>query len=606
MANAIVVAIASAAAVLLVRPVAADDQFVNASACIDISSTAACAPWTNFVTDLQFPSMINLFAYLGSGVVDAASFDANIYALNYTSAWPKSYGCPNLTVSGAGGAFPVRFAETYACASTIANAVLGSTALGTCITTSQANKLPSMCKETCQTYLKSFATLRSNSAICSSGTGVDALQTAAYDSENSTIADICQGLPSAGSSTSGGSTCISYTLRDFASCGFGNTTAGLKAAQSYCDGLTTKDTCCSYLGQSAAAVDRVLGYGGASGVTSSGTAAATPVLIGTLVGALVVVMAGGAAAFFFYRKKRNNENFGRGGFSDGTEPGTYPLENKGIVVGQNSRLSFIAVPKRAAPAGPGGYAPSGLSQSSGAGPSSLPRKLGPVAGADTLPKQSLARKLGPNASQLSTAHRPWSTQPQESTVASRKCTEPRKTIQRQMVGEKQTTKTGNAPPTKSLEDISNADKVRRGRLKSIQENVANTPPDSFPITIEELGKICNFDRRTNPSQVELLNNQYGGVEGVACLLKSDIHTGLRRAEDGIAPAKEKKPKGKVAPQPELDGSAAEHEKESLAADAAIRLKLFGKNLIPPPRSATIFEIVWDTIKEDPIVKILLV
>jgi Ca2+-transporting ATPase len=42
------------------------------------------------------------------------------------------------------------------------------------------------------------------------------------------------------------------------------------------------------------------------------------------------------------------------------------------------------------------------------------------------------------------------------------------------------------------------------------------------------------------------------------------------------------------------------------ADLAQRQNAFGQNIIPPPESATILEIVWETILDDPIIKILIV
>jgi hypothetical protein len=42
-----------------------------------------------------------------------------------------------------------------------------------------------------------------------------------------------------------------------------------------------------------------------------------------------------------------------------------------------------------------------------------------------------------------------------------------------------------------------------------------------------------------------------------------------------------------------------------AMDGQERCDIFGENIIPPPRSASILEIVWETIVDDPILKILI-
>lgn len=142
---------------------------------------------------------------------------------------------------------------------------------------------------------------------------------------------------------------------------------------------------------------------------------------------------------------------------------------------------------------------------------------------------------------------------------------------------------------------------RINRLAAIKEAQAHAPEDTFGVTIEELAKVCNFDKRTSPHQLEMLRSLYGGVDGIACLLRTDLETGLKVAKPDAADQNKKKRK-KVSP----DSSESANNASMEAADKDLRIETFGQNLIPPPRSETILEIVWGTIKEDPILKILLI
>ena len=52
----------------------------------------------------------------------------------------------------------------------------------------------------------------------------------------------------------------------------------------------------------------------------------------------------------------------------------------------------------------------------------------------------------------------------------------------------------------------------------------------FGLDATELTIICNFDERNNPDLLNKLG-QYGGVDGIASLLKSDTVTGLTSRPD---------------------------------------------------------------------------
>ncbi|KAJ3321340.1 Calcium-transporting ATPase 10, plasma membrane-type [Boothiomyces sp. JEL0866] len=115
---------------------------------------------------------------------------------------------------------------------------------------------------------------------------------------------------------------------------------------------------------------------------------------------------------------------------------------------------------------------------------------------------------------------------------------------------------------------------------------------SYELRIEELGEIVCFDRRTDPQLVEVLLDTYDGVQGIANRLKSNIEKGipLKYTHTHNMPTKYGQDVGQ----------------DMTVIDQEDRKEVFGENIIPPPRSLTILEIVWDTIVEDPILKILIV
>jgi P-type Ca2+ transporter type 2C len=112
--------------------------------------------------------------------------------------------------------------------------------------------------------------------------------------------------------------------------------------------------------------------------------------------------------------------------------------------------------------------------------------------------------------------------------------------------------------------------------------------NSIDITTDELGDLVNFDKRNESSLMQLLNEKYGGLVGLARRLKTDLQNGipLKFTQDQTSP-KELGP-------------------NMTAIDYLDRKTQFGENIIPPPRSANILEILWDTIRFDPILQILII
>ncbi|KAI8899377.1 hypothetical protein BC833DRAFT_524800 [Globomyces pollinis-pini] len=115
---------------------------------------------------------------------------------------------------------------------------------------------------------------------------------------------------------------------------------------------------------------------------------------------------------------------------------------------------------------------------------------------------------------------------------------------------------------------------------------------NFDLTVDELGEIVNFDRRTDAMCVEMLYETYDGPAGLARRLKSDVVNGipLKYTNHHTMPIK---------------SSAAKNGQNMTCIDQEERRESFGENIIPPPRSPSILEIVVGTIKEDPILKILI-
>ncbi|KAJ3010188.1 Calcium-transporting ATPase 10, plasma membrane-type [Thoreauomyces humboldtii] len=163
-------------------------------------------------------------------------------------------------------------------------------------------------------------------------------------------------------------------------------------------------------------------------------------------------------------------------------------------------------------------------------------------------------------------------------------------------------------------------KTEQGRMdavhQSIRSRMAELDEDEFGVTPEDLGRVCNFDNRSSPSLLQTLAAEFGGVEGLALCLRVDLESGLVRVHDEEAtvdPAKQSK-SAKVRKQqvaPEIDDGTSNPlplppKVNMTAVDHDARQEVFGSNMIPPPRSDTIFEMVWETIKEDPIIKVLIV
>ncbi|KAI8908577.1 hypothetical protein EDD86DRAFT_227293 [Gorgonomyces haynaldii] len=116
----------------------------------------------------------------------------------------------------------------------------------------------------------------------------------------------------------------------------------------------------------------------------------------------------------------------------------------------------------------------------------------------------------------------------------------------------------------------------------------------YRLTVNDLEDICSFDKRNESSQIDILNGTYQGVQGVAGMLQSDAKNGL--------PLK--------APQGRTEVKKGQKNKpvvrDSRISDEEERRDAFGENIIPPPPSETILQLIVGTIMDDPILKVLIV
>ncbi|KAJ3116293.1 hypothetical protein HDU96_009949 [Phlyctochytrium bullatum] len=318
------------------------------STCISLAGTTTCPQWAQSIQKLKVASALPYIPYVATSAVptinDTAAFDAAMQSLPLTVFWGQRMGCPGLaTPPQDSRSYPLRFAETFTCGTTLSNVVKGSpgTSGSDCVESTKVFALPAICRETCQGFLDSFNAALGDGSVCSQSP--TAAQKRDREVYAKVISNVCQGLRAATDAVPvGSSKCVESTFRDFVSCGFGNTTAGLTAATEYCK--RSSDRCCSYLGQDSAAANRMVGnvYGSGARSPSGDTSAAT--ISGTLIGGLLVVAAGGALAYFLHKRRRNDNRtiglgLGKGGFGNS---GSIGLDGtKGKIVGAKSRLSFV-------------------------------------------------------------------------------------------------------------------------------------------------------------------------------------------------------------------------------------------------------------------------
>lgn len=142
---------------------------------------------------------------------------------------------------------------------------------------------------------------------------------------------------------------------------------------------------------------------------------------------------------------------------------------------------------------------------------------------------------------------------------------------------------------------------------SIAVATTTSKPSDYGLTVDDLKRIVNFDQRTSADLLRLLNEEFGGAEGVARLLKSDVLQGLEvdKSHEAGRFSLQNRAGSRVSIKSISEGKDDKGPK-NLPLDFEKRQVVFGRNLIDPPPSPTIFELVLENIKEDTIVQVLLV
>ncbi|KAI8807299.1 hypothetical protein BJ742DRAFT_320267 [Cladochytrium replicatum] len=147
----------------------------------------------------------------------------------------------------------------------------------------------------------------------------------------------------------------------------------------------------------------------------------------------------------------------------------------------------------------------------------------------------------------------------------------------------------------------------------------------FGTTAQLLSELVSFENRNNPMQVGLLNSQdQGGVEGLAYMVRTDLANGLTSRpkeledQDGSeGGAGLRRRFGKAVETIKMGFGGKEKVEEAgesllnLAAkmepiDFAVRVTVYGRNMVALPPTMPIYMIVWDKIKDDAIIKVLVV
>lgn len=153
-------------------------------------------------------------------------------------------------------------------------------------------------------------------------------------------------------------------------------------------------------------------------------------------------------------------------------------------------------------------------------------------------------------------------------------------------------------------------------LARIQQTVAALPLDQYGLTADDLAEICSFDNRNEPQQVTVLDRVYGGAMGIAYNLRCHPQDGLKRADltDVNSYHYESFKKGTHGSQAMLNDTEFKSKQDltvssavsMMAEDAVARENAFGRNVIPPPPTDSIFQMIVGQVKEDIILQVLLV
>ncbi|KAI9003445.1 hypothetical protein DFJ74DRAFT_438222 [Hyaloraphidium curvatum] len=138
---------------------------------------------------------------------------------------------------------------------------------------------------------------------------------------------------------------------------------------------------------------------------------------------------------------------------------------------------------------------------------------------------------------------------------------------------------------------------------------ASHAADVFALSTADLSKIIDFDSRGDADYVQrVFHAEAGGQAGLAQALRTDFDRGL----DCFAPGEA----GAAVPQAAARsgflgglfgaGTASESSQALQPRDAAERVRLYGINKVEVPPRPSLLKLIWDFIKTDVIVQVLLV
>ncbi|KAI8831402.1 hypothetical protein BC829DRAFT_449378 [Chytridium lagenaria] len=345
--------------------------------CIYLNGTTACPQWAQSIQPLQISSLVTYLPFLSpqgspSLTTGVQAFDSLILSLPLTTLWGRRMGCPLIATPPTDTtSYPLRFAESFTCGSVVSNAVKG----GVCVDSEKVGKLPSLCRETCTAFLESLErTLRE----CGNPSATERKEREVY---LGMVGSVCEGLRSVSEPIPvGSSKCVES---------FGNSTAGITSARTYC-ASNPSQSCCSYLSSDAATANRIVGniYGSGARTVQDNP----PLIISTvLIGGLLFVTLASFLSYRFYRRRNDDDAASRAAKSGFGSAGSLGIDGtKGLVLGARSRLSFVRkveIPDHPLAPLPGGStqrkpAPQRNPSMRDPNQNSLSKRLGPTAAGD--------------------------------------------------------------------------------------------------------------------------------------------------------------------------------------------------------------------------------
>ncbi|KAJ3220038.1 Calcium-transporting ATPase 10, plasma membrane-type [Clydaea vesicula] len=176
--------------------------------------------------------------------------------------------------------------------------------------------------------------------------------------------------------------------------------------------------------------------------------------------------------------------------------------------------------------------------------------------------------------------------------------------------------------TEQLETFVEQPKYLEEKLKFKAPFLLN---DEFGITLAELIGLISFENRFEKNQLSNLNSErFGGVEGIAYLLRSNLKAGLAlnqsknkwNSEISLQKLKQsrkcknvsifKKAYRRLLSKKETESNDELNALKGDVSDGFIRSETFGRNLIKIQKSKSLFRLLIESIRDDAILKVLII